>query len=68
MTSTREWQSNHSGGETSGSGDPCAGKRPDERLRDLYREYAGCSGLKLKGKGAMPLPFLVVCVIFMLQI
>lgn len=43
MTNTRERQSHYSGWETSGSGDPCAGKRPDERLRDLYREYAGRS-------------------------
>jgi len=36
MTVTREWQPHHSEWKAGGRSDPCAGERPDERIRDLY--------------------------------
>ena len=41
MTIIRERKSHYSGREDYRCGDPYFSERPDERVRDIYREYAG---------------------------
>ena len=54
MTITRVGLANHSGRQTGGRGHTRSGQRPDERVRDFYRKYAGCGGIMSGGGLLLP--------------
>ena len=47
MTITHVRQSHHSEWQARWRRDPCFSERPDERIRNFYREYVGHSGMKV---------------------
>ena len=51
MTITRVRQPDPAGWQAGRRGEPCAGKRSDGGVRDLYREYAGGGGVKNSSPG-----------------
>ena len=58
MTINRERKSHYTGWEIGGCGDSCFGERPDERVWNFYRKYAGRGGVKPKQGGFCPFCFL----------